>query len=175
MMEKAIISAVTHDASEAKVTLLSVPDRPGVAAAIFRPLADAGVNVDMIVQNVSQEGHTDVSFTVPHDDLTRAKSTVERIAAEVGAQGFTSDEGIARVSLIGAGMRSHPGVAAEMFEALSDAGVNILMISTSTIRISCVVKQDQVDQAVRAVHEKFRLSDEVVYRAEHPETEAPRA
>ena len=143
MMEKAIISAVTHDATEAKVTIVGVPDQPGVAAAIFRPLADIGANVDMIVQNVSHDGRTDMSFTVPRLDLADDRSMPSRRSStKVGAEGFTSDEGIARVSLIGAGMKSHPGVAADMFEALADAGVNIEMISTSPIRISCVIRED---------------------------------
>jgi aspartate kinase len=171
MMEKAIISAVTHDASEAKLTLVGVPDRPGVAAAVFRALDKLGVNVDMIVQNVSHDGRTDLSFTVPRNDLGNTRDAAEKIAADVGAASFESDDGIARVSLIGAGMRSHPGVAADMFEALADAGVNIEMISTSAIRISCIIREDQVQQAVRAVHERFKLSDEVVMRAEHPEKE----
>jgi aspartate kinase len=169
MMEKAIISAVTHDASEAKVTLEALPDRPGVAAKILRALADVGVNVDMIVQNVSHDGRTDLSFTVPHDDLQKSIDALPKIVTDVGAGGYSTDEGIARVSLIGAGMKSHPGVAADMFEALAEAGVNIEMISTSPIRTSCVIRQDQVEQAVQAIHKRFRLSDEVVMRAEHPE------
>jgi aspartate kinase len=168
MMEKAIISAVTHDASEAKVTIVGVPDKPGMAAAIFRPLAELGANVDMIVQNVSHDGRTDMSFTVPRLDLARALEAVARVVSDVGAQSYTSDEGVARISLIGAGMKSHPGVAADMFEALADAGVNIEMISTSPIRMSCVIREDQVQAAVQAVHDRFRLSDEVVLRAEHP-------
>ena len=171
MMEKAIISAVTHDATESKLTLVAVPDRPGVAASVFRPLADVGVNVDMITQNVSHDGRTDISFTVPRLELDRATEAMEAIARKVGAEGFTRDDDIARVSLIGAGMKSHPGVAADMFEALADAGVNIEMISTSTIRVSCVIREHQVDDAVRAIHERFKLSDEVVLRAEHPEEE----
>lgn len=173
MLEKAIVSAVTHDVSEAKVTLIGVPDQPGIAALIFRPLAQAGVNVDMIVQNVSQEGKTDVSFTVPKDDLTATMRAMEGIRVEARAENFQSDDGIGRVSLIGAGMKSHPGVAATMFEALSEAGVNIEMISTSAVRISCIVRQDEVERAVRAVHEAFRLSDAVLYRAEHPTAEEP--
>ena len=169
MMEKAIISGVTHDSSEAKLTLVSVPDRPGVAAKIFRKLADLGANVDMIVQNVSHDGRTDLSFTVPHDDLQRSADALAELAKDVGAAGYETDEAIARVSLIGAGMKSHPGVAADMFEALADAGVNIEMISTSPIRMSCVIREDQVQAAVRAIHERFRLSDEVVLRAEHPD------
>ncbi|HVE91669.1 MAG TPA: aspartate kinase [Actinomycetota bacterium] len=168
MMEKAIISAVTHDTSEAKVTLEGVPDQPGVAALVFKPLAEAEVNVDMIVQNVSHEGRTDISFTVPIEDLPRAMDTMRRVTQTIGANSVDSDQEIGRVSLVGAGMRVHPGVSADMFHALAEAGVNILMISTSPIRISCVVRKDQVERAVQAVHDRFRLSQEVVYRAEHP-------
>jgi aspartate kinase len=171
MMEKAIISAVTHDTTEAKVTLVGVPDRPGVAAAVFRPLAQRGVNVDMIVQNVSHDGRTDISFTVPRDDLDDAMKVMEKIAAEVGAAGCSRDEDVARVSLIGAGMKAHPGVAADMFDALAEAGVNIQMISTSAIRVSCIIPEANVETAVRAVHERFKLSEEVVLRAEHPQGE----
>jgi len=169
MMERAIISAVTHDTSEAKLTLVGVPDQPGVAAKVFRALERRGVNIDMIVQNVSHDGRTDISFTVPRQDIASAWDGVGEVADTIGATDVSRDEGIARVSLIGAGMKTHPGVTADMFEALSDAGVNIEMISTSTIRISCVIREEQVEQAVRAVHERFKLSDEVVMRAEHPE------
>ena len=174
MMEKAIISAVTHDASEAKVTVVGVPDKPGMASAIFRSLSDAGANVDMIVQNVSHSGRTDMSFTVPKLDLQKSLDVVAKVAKTIGAETYTSDEAIARVSLIGAGMKSHPGVAADMFESLADAGVNIEMISTSPIRISCVIREDQVEQAVQAVHERFKLSDEVVLRASTGEHERRR-
>ena len=167
-MEKAIISGVTHDVSEGKLTIADVPDRPGIAARVFRGLADEGVNVDMIVQNVSTDGTTDISFTVPREDGARAKQTVESVLKEIGAAGVSYDDGIGRVSLVGAGMRSHPGVAATMFAALSEAGVNIEMISTSSIRISCVVREADVVKAVRAVHDRFRLSDEVILRESHP-------
>ena len=159
MLEKAIISGVTHDTSEAKVTILGVPDRPGVAARLFRQLADAAVNVDMIVQNVSAEGHTDISFTMPKADLVTAEPILASTAIEVGAAGFRPDPDIAKISLIGAGMKSHPGVAADMFEALADEGINIEIISTSSIRISCVVRADAVDRAVHAVHERFGLAE----------------
>jgi aspartate kinase len=157
LLEKAIISGVTHDTSEAKLTLAGVPDRPGVAARVFRALADAGVNIDMIVQNVSSAGLTDISFTLPKTDLAVAEPILEAACEEVGASGWTQDSDIAKVSLIGAGMRSHPGVAADMFGALSDAGINIEIISTSSIRISCVVRASEVEQAVQAVHDKFQL------------------
>ncbi len=169
MMEKAIISAVTHDTSEAKLTLVGVPDQPGVAAKLFRALERRGVNIDMIVQNVSHEGRTDISFTVPRSDVEQAHEGVNEVSKAIGASDVTRDEAIARISLVGAGMKTHPGVTADMFEALSAAGVNIEMISTSPIRISCVIREDQVAEAVRAVHDRFKLSEEVVMRAEHPQ------
>ena len=156
-MEQAIISGVTHDVSEAKVTITRVPDRPGIAAKLFRTLADESVNVDMIVQNVSSAGHTDISFTVPRDDLTRARKVMETIVDDLEAAGVTHDADIGRVSLIGAGMKTHPGVAAEMFEVLARENVNIEMISTSSIRISCVVTAGDVERAVRALHDAFGL------------------
>ncbi len=156
-MEQAIISGVTHDITEAKITLAHVPDQPGVAAKVFRSLADEAVNVDMIVQNVSMEGHTDISFTLPTEDLQRARKVMEQIVDDVDASGFTFDEHIGRVSLVGAGMKTHPGVAATMFEVLANEQVNIEMISTSSIRISCVVQEGDVDKAVRALHDAFEL------------------
>jgi len=157
-MEQAIVSAVTHDVGEAKVTVSGVPDQPGIAARLFRELADDNVNVDMIVQNVSDHGVTDISFTAPRDDLDSAVRVCESMAGEIGATGVTSDRDIARVSIIGAGMKSNPGVAARMFATLADDGINIEMISTSAIRISCVVREDQVEQAVAALHGAFELS-----------------
>jgi aspartate kinase len=162
LMEQAIVSAIAHDTSEAKVTFLAVADRPGIAARIFRSLADEGVNVDMIVQNVSAEGHTDVSFTLPREDLAKAEPILAEIAREVDAAGFETDEDVAKVSLVGAGMKSDPGVAAGMFEALAEAGINISIISTSSIRISCIVRGSEVERAVRAVHDRFRLSEPAV-------------
>ena len=156
-MEDPIISGVTHDVSEAKVTIFRVPDRPGVAAKLFRPLADANLVVDMIEQNVSTDGSTDISFTVPKSDLTRTMEVVEKVVAAIEAGGATADENIGRVSVVGAGMKTNPGVAAKMFETLAAEGVNIEMISTSTIRISCVVAQDDVERAVRALHAAFDL------------------
>jgi aspartate kinase len=159
-MEQAIISGVTHDISEAKMTIEQVPDRPGVAATVFRDLAEAGVNVDMIVQNVSTAGHTDISFTVPRTDAARAEHCMEKIVVDTEASGFRTDAHIGRVSLVGAGMKTHPGVAAKMFEVLATQGVNIEMISTSTIRISCVVSENDVERAVRALHTAFELDKE---------------
>ncbi len=163
LMEKAIISGVAHDASEAKVTISGVPDQPGVAARVFRPLADAGVNIDMIVQNVSVAGRSDISFTVPVTDLDRAEPILRSVAGEVGATDVATDTDVAKVSVVGAGMKTHPGIAADMFDALADAGINIEIISTSPIRISCVVRASEVERAVAVVHDRFRLSDEVVY------------
>jgi aspartate kinase len=157
VLEKAIISGVTHDTSEAKVTVLAVPDQPGVAARLFRALADVGVNIDMIVQNVSAAGHTDISFTLPKTDLPTAEPLLDELAQAIGAAGIVKDPDVAKVSLIGAGMKSHPGVAADMFDALAEAGINIEIISTSTIRISCVIRASEVERAVGAVHERFRL------------------
>ena len=138
VLEKAIISGVTHDTSEAKVSIIGVPDRPGIAAKVFRDLARAGVNIDMIVQNVSQDGAATITFTLPKTDLPIAEPILDALAAELGANGVERDPDIAKVSLIGAGMKSHPGVAADMFDALAEAGINIEIISTSSIRVSCV-------------------------------------
>jgi aspartate kinase len=159
-MEQAIISGVTHDSSEAKVTIEQVPDRPGVAATIFRDLADAGVNVDMIVQNVSTAGHTDISFTVPRTDAPLAARSMEKIVVDTEASGYRTDDTIGRVSLVGAGMKTHPGIAAKMFEVLAAEGINIEMISTSTIRISCVVAEADMESAVQALHSAFGLDRE---------------
>jgi aspartate kinase len=156
-MEQAIVSAVTHDVSEAKVTVSGVPDHPGIAARLFRELADVDVNVDMIVQNVSDHGVTDISFTVPRNDLDTGTEVCRRLAGEIGATGVSSDRDIARVSIIGAGMKSNPGVAATMFEVLAGEGVNIEMISTSAIRTSCVVREDQIETAVQSLHTAFGL------------------
>jgi aspartate kinase len=169
-MEQAIISGIAHDTSEAKVTVHGVPDRPGIAASIFRPLADESISIDMIVQNVSEGGRTDISFTLPKEDLRRAEPLLRRTADGVGAAGVETDSGIAKVSLVGAGMKTHPGVAADMFDALSDAGINIEIISTSPIRISCVVDAGAVERAVKVIHDRFGLSQEAVLREEHPET-----
>ena len=157
IMEDAIISGVAHDISEAKMTVQHVPDQPGVAARVFSVLAAANVNIDMIVQNVSQEGVTDISFTLPREETLQAREALSLVLDEIGAQGIVVDEDIAKVSLVGAGMKTHPGIAARMFTSLSDAGVNIEMISTSTIRLSVVVAGGDVEQAVRAVHDEFKL------------------
>ncbi len=158
-MEQAIISGVAHDVSEGKLVIRRVQDKPGIAARIFAALAEERINLDMIVQNVAEDGMTDISCTVPLEDGPKALQLLEDVAADVGAESVVFDEHIGKVSLVGAGMKTHPGVAAEMFSALSEAGVNIEMISTSTIRVSVVVRDSDVETAVRAVHERFGLGD----------------
>ena len=156
-MEEAVVSAITDDTSEAKVTVGGVPDRPGVAAHLFRELANHGINVDMIVQNTSERGTTDISFTVAKTDLDAARTQCLEVQESIGAAQVTTDDGIGRVSIVGAGMKSSPGVTALMFETLSEHGINIEMISTSSIRISCVVRADRVADAVRYLHTAFGL------------------
>jgi len=157
-LEQPIIRAVTHDLSESKVTVSDVPDKPGVSASLFRALAEAGVNVDMIVQNVSEQGNTDISFTVPSEDAVRAHALVaDEIIPGIGGHVLPLDSSIGKVSVIGAGMKSNPGVAATMFETLAADGINIEMISTSAIRISCVVDSSRAEDAVQALHTAFGL------------------
>ncbi|WP_375481855.1 aspartate kinase [uncultured Jatrophihabitans sp.] len=161
-VEQAIISGVAHDRSEVKITVVNVPDKPGQAAAIFRELANAEINIDMIVQNVSTggTGRTDVSFTLPATDGSTALSALKRVQDEVGFSDLLYDDHVGKLSLVGAGMRSHPGVSARFFTALSDAGINMEMISTSEIRISVVVRDTDLDVAVRVVHDAFELGSE---------------
>jgi aspartate kinase len=159
-MEQAIISGVAADNSEAKITIEDVPDRPGIAAAIFRAVADEGAGVDMIVQNVGRDGKADVSFLVPKADLRRISAVMDRVLEEFGAARHLIDDDIAKVSLVGAGIKSHPAVVAEMFAALADEGINIEMISTSSIRVSCVIRAGDSERAVRAVHAKFGLGED---------------
>ncbi len=156
-MESVVVRAVTLDRNQAKATIKGVPDTPGVASRIFAPIADAKVNVDMIVQNVSAEGMTDLSFTVPRTDLDAVREVIQKIVEDVGASGFDIDERIAKVSVIGIGMRSHSGVAAAAFASLANAGVNIEMISTSEIKISCVVDAEDGEKAVVVLHDRFGL------------------
>jgi aspartate kinase len=168
-MEQAIISGVAHDRSEAKITVVGVPDKPGEAATIFRAVSAAEINIDMIVQNISAAatGRTDISFTLPKADGQTAMAALDRIRDQVGFTELLYDDQVGKVSLVGAGMRSHPGVSATFFGALADAGVNIEMISTSEIRISVVVRGGDVDSAVNAVHSAFELdsteTEAVVY------------
>jgi aspartate kinase len=162
-VEQAIISGVAHDRSEGKITVYGVPDRPGEAAQIFRVLADAEINIDMIVQNVSAEASklADISFTLPKSDGPTALEALEGVRSTVGFSSVDFDQHIGKVSLVGAGMRSHPGVSAKFFGALADAGVNLELISTSEIRISVVCRDTDVDIAVRAVHDAFDLGADV--------------
>ncbi len=168
-MEDPIISGVVTDVSEAKVTVRKVPDRPGISAALFEQLADSNVNVDMIVQNTSMDGNTDISFTVPKADMKVAQGIVESVAKEIGAAGIAQDDAIAKISLVGAGMKTSPGIAAKMFRTLADNGVNIQMISTSTIRISVVIAAADLEKAARSLHTAFGLDSGQSYSAPLPE------
>ena len=168
-MEEPVISGVVQDASESKITILGVPDRPGVSADIFEALAQANVNVDMIVQNTSTAGTTDISFTVPKADVATAEPVMARVAKQLNAGVVTHDDDIAKVSLVGAGMKTSPGVAAKMFRVLADNGVNIEMISTSTIRVSVVVRAAMMQTAVQALHTAFGLDSGDDYSAPLPE------
>ena len=168
-MEDPIISGVVQDASESKVTITAVPDKPGISAAIFENLANSNINVDMIVQNTSKDGLTDISFTVPKADMKSAEDIMGRVAKEIGAASVSHDSDIAKVSLVGAGMKTSPGIAARMFRVLADNGVNIHMISTSTIRVSVVIAVADMEKAVRALHTAFGLDSGTAYSAPLPE------
>ncbi|MEK6601592.1 MAG: aspartate kinase [Candidatus Binatota bacterium] len=154
-MDEVIVSGVTYDKDEAKITLLKVPDRPGLAAQIFSPIAEANIVVDMIIQNASEDGTTDLTFTVPKADYKKAMSLVEKTATAIRAEGVRVDSNIAKVSIVGVGMRTHAGVAAKMFQVLAREGINIEMISTSEIKISVVINEKQTEHAVRVLHETF--------------------
>ncbi len=156
-MEQVVVSGVTYDKNQAKVTLQGVPDRPGIASRIFSAVAEYNIVVDMIIQNISQDGLTDISFTVPRGDAKRAMETVSKIATEIGTRDVQVKDDLANVSIVGVGMRSHSGVAAKMFSTLAQEGINILMISTSEIKISCVIDARYTELAVRALHEAFEL------------------
>ncbi len=159
-MEEVVVTSVTHDRNQAKVSILRVPDRPGIAAQVFGAVGGQNVVVDMIVQNISRDGFTDISFTLQRGDRARAVSVLEEVAKRIGAQGVTFDDRVAKVSIVGVGMRSHSGVAARMFDVLAKEGVNIQMISTSEIAISCVIEDKYTELAVRALHEAFELGKE---------------
>ena len=156
-MERTYVISATADKNQAKVTIVGVPDRPGIVSKIFSPIAKGRISVDVIVQNVSHKGHTDVSFTISRGDLSRTMAIVKKAAKELRAKAVMHASGIAKVSIVGAGMYSYPGVAAKMFTALAKRGINIEMISTSEIKISCVVKEKDADKAVRALNREFRL------------------
>src|SRR6059058_1489569 len=159
-MEEVVVTGITHDRSQAKISLLRVPDRPGIAAQVFGAVATKNVVVDMIVQNISRDGFTDISFTVPRGDHVRAQTALEEIGRTVGAEKVVHDERVAKVSIVGVGMRSHSGVAARMFAALSKEGINIQMISTSEIAVSCVIEDKYAELAVRSLHDTFELGRE---------------
>ncbi len=161
-MEDVVVTGITHDRSQAKISLLRVPDRPGIAARVFGAVGARNVVVDMIVQNISRDSTTDISFTVPRGDAPRARAALEEVAREIGAEGFAYDERVAKVSIVGVGMRSHSGVAARMFTALSRESINIQMISTSEIAVSCVIEDKYAELAVRALHDAFELGAEGV-------------
>jgi aspartate kinase len=158
-MEGVVVSGVTYTKNEAKLTILWVPDQPGIAAKIFSTLANLDINVDVIVQDISEDGTTNISFTVPQNELSRTKPVVEKLVQEIGAKGLQADEKVGKVSVVGVGMRTHSGVAAAMFAALAEKGINIQMISTSEIKISVLVSEDRVEEAVRAIHDKFKLAN----------------
>jgi len=167
-VEQAIISGIAHDASEGKVTVIGVPDTIGTAARIFRAIADEEINIDMIVQNVSRAGlgRTDISFTLPHSEAAKARDALKRIQAEIGFEGLAYNQDIAKVSVVGVGMRTHPGVTASFFDALAKADINLDMISTSEIRISVVVAAKDAARAIQAAHSAFQLdaqTEAVVY------------
>ena len=168
-MEQPLITAVTHSTGEARVTLTGVPDTPGIAGRVFTALADANVNIDMIIQNeaVSSDAGADMSFTVPRDDLPAADQALGSLISELGIS-LVTDPAMGKVSIVGAGMKSHPGVAAKVFTTLGENDINIEMISTSPIRISCVVQGDRVADAVRALHSAFELSGADTIRPEQP-------
>ncbi|MBO4317149.1 MAG: aspartate kinase [Mailhella sp.] len=159
MMESVIVSGVAFDKDQARVTVLGVPDKPGVSAAIFVPLSDSGILVDMIVQKAGRDGRTDLTFTVSRKDLKRSVDLMTTLCGQIGGQGVETDNSVAKVSVIGVGMRNHSGVAAKAFQALYEAGVNILMISTSEIKISCLIEESELPLAVRTLHDAFGLQD----------------
>ncbi len=160
-MEKVVVSGIAHDKNQAKITILKVPDRPGIAAKLFKAVADANIVVDMIVQNISSDGKaTDISFTVPKTDAKKALELTQRISNELGAEGVLLNEDIAKISIVGVGMRTHSGVAAQMFEALANHGINIMAISTSEIKISCLIDAKYTELAVRVLHDTFKLGEQ---------------
>ena len=156
-MEEVVVTGVTHDRNQAKISILRVPDRPGIAGTVFGAIADANIVVDMIVQNISRDGYTDMSFTVPRADFQKAVDSIRTIATTVKAEGVLHDERVAKVSIVGVGMRSHSGVASRMFAALAGEGINIQMISTSEIAVSCVIDDKYAELAVRTLHDTFEV------------------
>ncbi len=159
-MEDIVISGVTYDKNQAKITIMHVPDQPGIAAKLFTAIGNEGIVVDMIVQNISTEGYTDMTFTVPRTDFKKALRITEGVANDLGAKGVNSNNRIAMVSLVGVGMKTHSGIASRMFSALAREGINIMMISTSEIKVSCVIDEKYTELAVRALHDAFNLGEE---------------
>jgi aspartate kinase len=159
-MERLVVSGVTHDKNQVRITLKKVPDQPGIAAKIFTPMAEAGIVVDMIIQNTRPGGQTDLTFTVLKANYTKAMEIQQKVAREIGAENIYSDEDIAKVSVIGVGMKDHSGVASKMFTALASENINILLISTSEIRISCIIEEKYTELAVRVLHSAFGLDKE---------------
>jgi aspartate kinase len=157
-MEQAVVTGVTHDRSQAKISILRVPDRPGIAARVFGAISAKNIVVDMIVQNISQDGYTDMSFTLPRGDHARAVKDLSEVVREIGARGIVHDERVAKVSIVGVGMRSHSGVASTMFATLAREGINIQMISTSEIAVSCVIEDKYAELAVRSLHDAFDVA-----------------
>jgi aspartate kinase len=157
-METVLVSGISFSKDEAKVSVQRVPDKPGIAAQLFMPLSAANISVDMIIQNVSHEGYTDLTFTVPKADFKKALKIVQESATQISASGVVTDENIAKVSIVGVGMRSHSGIASKMFQTLSQEGINIQMISTSEIKVSCVIDAKYTELAVRVLHEAFGLA-----------------
>lgn len=152
-----VVSGIADDTNCAKIALFDVPDRPGIAMTLFKTLAKHAINVDMVIQSAMRNERNDIAFTIERDDLARALPVVEKLVDEIGASGMSHGENVAKVSIVGAGMQSNPGVAADMFEALADANINIHMISTSEIKVSCIIDEDKLKEAVKALHEKFQL------------------
>jgi aspartate kinase len=157
LLEKVIVAGVAADKKTAKLTVRALPDHPGVVASVFEPLAEANISVDMIIQNVSKAGHTDLTFTVSHEDADRAESIAKELVASVDAEGVVRDDAVAKVSIVGVGMRNHAGIAARMFRLLADASINIEAISTSEIKTSCLIEAAHADRAVAVLHDGFDL------------------
>ena len=165
-MEQAIVSGVTYALDDAKVTIHGLPDKVGEAAKVFSALAKANVNIDLIIQNVSADGAADISFTAAEDDLDKIANVLNGIKGELGFSSVDTDRDVAKVTLVGAGMRTYPGVAAKMFQVLADNDINLEMISTSSIKVSCVIRKDKVQTAVKAIHEAFKMDKALVSREE---------
>jgi aspartate kinase len=159
-MESMLVSGVTYNKNEARLTISKVPDKPGIASKIFMPISDAGIVVDMIIQNTRAGDLTDMTFTVPKTDFTKAMDLVKQIASDIGAEEVSGDENIAKISIVGVGMRNHSGIASTMFHILANEGINIMMISTSEIKVSCVIEEKYTELAIRALHEAFALESE---------------